>query len=386
MTAATPGDRPEIHREPGTLDGELADGWRRLVAADPHGSWFGTPEWVLSWWETLGTADPAADRAEIAVWRGPEGGVEAVVPLLRTRLRLHPRLPLTARCLTLLGSGPGAADHCGPAVAAHRREDVRGWLAARARRTTLWLPDLDPAAAAALPAAARPVARSACPRADLTGGHEALGSRQFRSTVRRYRRKLEAAGVAFRWVPPAEVRPAHLDAVLDLHRLRRAALGRPTTFDGRRRPLHLRLLERSAATTAPGGEGPAFCLAEHEGRTVGALYGFRWNGAFAYYQIGWDVHWAPLRLGTVLISETVRACAEQGLHTFDFLRGTEPYKYRFGAVDRHDTTLLLPHGPTGALLALKHRLKGGGDRPAGAVRNAEPVPRSKAAGSPDRPG
>nr|WP_095871750.1 GNAT family N-acetyltransferase [Streptomyces sp. TLI_235] len=148
-----------------------------------------------------------------------------------------------------------------------------------------------------------------------------------------------------------------MDTVLALHRLRRAALGRPTTFDEHRRPLHLRLLERSAAATAPDGQGPAFCLAEHGGRTVGALYGFRWNGSFAYYQIGWDQAWAPLRLGTVLISETVRACAEQGLHTFDFLRGTEPYKYRFGAVDHHDDTRLLPRGPSGALLALKHRVK-----------------------------
>ena len=81
------------------------------------------------------------------------------------------------------------------------------------------------------------------------------------------------------------------------------------------------------------------------------------DGGFAYYQIGWEPDWAPLRLGTVVISEAVRACAEQGLHTFDFLRGTEPYKYRFGAVDHYDDTRLLPRGPSGALLALKHRVK-----------------------------
>ncbi|WP_431682339.1 GNAT family N-acetyltransferase [Kitasatospora sp. KL5] len=339
------------------LGSEVLDGWRQLVAEDPHGSWFATPEWVLSWWETLGSADSGSGRAEIAVWRGAGGRIEAVVPLLHTRLRLHPRLPVTAPCLTLLGSGPGAADHCGPAVAAHRQEDVRRWLAARARRTTLWLPDLDPSAAAALPPEARTVARAACPRVDLTQGHDALGSRQFRSTVRRYRRKLEAAGVTFRWVPPAEAGTEHLDAVLALHRLRRTALGRPTTFDAHRRPLHLRVLERSAATAADDGHGPAFLVAEHDGDTIGTLYGFRWNGGFAYYQIGWDPKWAPLRLGTVVISEAVRVCAEQGLHTFDFLRGTEPYKYRFGAVDRYDDTRLLPHGPTGALLALKHRVK-----------------------------
>ncbi|PBC76120.1 polysaccharide deacetylase [Streptomyces sp. TLI_235] len=73
MTAPTPGDRPEIHRTPSALDGATGYGWRRLVAADPHGSWFAAPEWVLSWWETLGAAGPSNGPAEVAVWRGPGG-------------------------------------------------------------------------------------------------------------------------------------------------------------------------------------------------------------------------------------------------------------------------------------------------------------------------
>ncbi|MFD9123945.1 GNAT family N-acetyltransferase [Kitasatospora sp. NPDC059571] len=347
---------PELLRSPGEVPPEIADGWRRLVAEDPHGSWFATPEWVLSWWETLGAG---AGSGELALWRRPDGRVAAVVPLLRTAVRLHPRLPLTAPCLTLLGSGPGAADHCGPPVAADHRPTVRAWLAERAHRTTLWLPDLDPEAAPVLPAGARPVATAACPRTDLTAGPDALGSRQFRSSVRRYRRKLDAEGVSFRWVGPAEAGPAELDEVLALHRLRRAALGRPTTFDTGRRPLHLRVMERAARATAAQGNGPAFLLAEHEGRTIGGLYGFRWGTGFAYYQIGWDPAWAPLRLGTAVIAEAVRSCAEQGLRTFDFLRGTEAYKYRFGAEDRHDISWLRPHGATGALLAAKLRLKQG---------------------------
>ncbi|MFJ9520510.1 GNAT family N-acetyltransferase [Kitasatospora sp. NPDC101801] len=335
---------------PDQLTPELVDGWRELVAElGERGSWFLTPDWVLSWWETLGGRGPA----EIVVWRGEGGAVQAVLPLVRTRLRLHPRLPFTVGCRTPLGAGPGAADHGGFAVAPGRAAEVRAWLTELAGRETLWFPDVDPLLGELLPAARREVSRQSCPRADLTGGAEALGSRQFRADLRRYGRKLAAAGVTFRWVPPGEAPPGLLDTVVRLHRLRRNALGRGTTFDHRRLPLHTRLLER-----ARPGAGPAFLLAEHEGEVVGGLYGFLWGDTFAYYQIGWDPAWAPLRLGTAIIAEAVRACAERKLTTFDFLRGTEPYKYRFDAADRADLSWLVPHGLSGALLGLKHRLKG----------------------------
>ncbi|MGW6918214.1 GNAT family N-acetyltransferase [Kitasatospora sp. NPDC054939] len=348
---------PVRYRTPG-LPAEVVAGWRALVAADPAGSWFMTPEWVLGWWETLGADE---GEGEVSVWREPDGQVAAVVPLLRTRRRLHPRAPLTVPCLTVLGSGPGAADHCGFAAAPERRAEVADWLDRRSRRATLLLGDLDPDQAAMLPAGAVEVSRTPCPRADLTAGPEALGSRQFRSDLRRYGRKLAAEGVSFRWVQPAAgpaelpERTALLDEVLRLHRLRRAELGGATTFDAGRRPLHARVLERAAE--AGTGEGPAFLVAEHADTVIGVLYGFRWGSGFAYYQIGWDPAWAPLRLGSAVIAGAVRACADQGLGTFDFLRGTEPYKYRFDAVDRDDRSWLVAHGLSGALLGLKYRAK-----------------------------
>ncbi|MER6397303.1 GNAT family N-acetyltransferase [Kitasatospora sp. NPDC001603] len=340
------------------LPARVLDGWRELAAADPGGSWFTTPEWALSWWETLGARQGGG---EVTVWREPDGRVSAVVPLLRTRRRLHPRAPLTVPCLTVLGSGPGAADHCGVTAAPERRAEVAAWLARRARRATLLLTDLDPGQSGFLPAGAVEVGRTPCPRVDLTPGADALGSRQFRADLRRYGRKLAAGGITFRWVAPAvgsgelAERIALLHTVLRLHRLRRSALGLPTTFDEARAPLHVRLIERSAATGR--GEGPAFLVAERAGEVVGALYGFRWRDTFAYYQIGWDQAWAPLRLGTAVIAEAVRAAAGQGLTTFDFLRGTEPYKYRFGAEDREDVSWLVPHGLSGALFGLKYRAK-----------------------------
>jgi CelD/BcsL family acetyltransferase involved in cellulose biosynthesis len=93
-------------------------------------------------------------------------------------------------------------------------------------------------------------------------------------------------------------------------------------------------------------------------------YGFRWRDEFAYYQTGWLPELASLSLGTVLVAEAIRAARADGARVFDFLRGQEPYKYRFGAVDKVDTTLLLPHGPSGLLLRLKFGAKQSRQAPA----------------------
>lgn len=107
------------------------------------------------------------------------------------------------------------------------------------------------------------------------------------------------------------------------------------------------------------GRGLAFQLARHRDELVGVLYGFRWADRFAYYQTGWDPRWAADSLGTALVDSAIRSSAAEGVRTFDFLRGDEPYKYRFGAVDRTDRGWLRPRGPGGALLGLKHLLLGG---------------------------
>ena len=98
-------------------------------------------------------------------------------------------------------------------------------------------------------------------------------------------------------------------------------------------------------------------LAERDGQPVGVLYGFRWRDVFAYYQTGWEPEWAAANLGTVLVSEAIRLAGQAGARVFDFLRGAESYKYRFGAVDRIDETWLVPRGAHGRLLGLQYRVK-----------------------------
>jgi CelD/BcsL family acetyltransferase involved in cellulose biosynthesis len=93
-------------------------------------------------------------------------------------------------------------------------------------------------------------------------------------------------------------------------------------------------------------------------QVVGVLYGFWWRDTFAAYQQGWDRAYSADALGNVMILHALERVAEQGATTFDFLRGTEPYKYRFGARDELDRTWLVPRGPAGALLVARRRLRG----------------------------
>ena len=98
-------------------------------------------------------------------------------------------------------------------------------------------------------------------------------------------------------------------------------------------------------------------MARRGGSIAGVLLGFWWRDTFAAYQSGWDRRYARHGLGNVLILHALEFAAANGARSFDFLRGTEPYKYRFGARDRWDRTWLVPRGPAGALLVARHRAR-----------------------------
>jgi CelD/BcsL family acetyltransferase involved in cellulose biosynthesis len=322
------------------------DAWRALASASGT-SYFATPDWVLSWWETLGREV----TGEVAVWRSESGTVDAVVPLGRLSTALQRRLPVRVPIWTNLGSGPGAADHCGFAVSADRAPDVSRWLTERSHERTLLLSNLDPDSGRPyVPEGARPVETSRCPRLDLSATE--LGSAKFRKQLRYQEKRLAAEGVTFRYVPAGEVDEAILATTFDLHEVRRESMGETTSFDRSKLDFHRRLVSRGTT-----GRGPAAVLASRGDQVVGLLYGLRWGEVFAYFQGGWRPEWSAYSLGTVLVARAAAYAKEDGALVFDLLRGAEPYKYRLGAVDRCDETWLVPQGIGGQLVAARHRLR-----------------------------
>jgi len=333
-----------IGLEPGTLDG-VVPSWLAL-ASERGGSYFQTPDWILSWWETLARKP----QTTLAIWRDPSGEPSSIVAVSRERLPLHRTLPMSSSAYVNAGSGPGAADHCGPLVSPGDEDDVRGWLSDVGNGTTLLLRHVGAATGNVVPASARPIETSVCPRLTLSPGDEVGRSSNFRHQLRSYRRRLARDGVVFDWKGPGQVGDSVLRALFELHRRRRA--GDPTSFSPDQIAFHRSLIERSDRT-----RGPAAIVARQSDRPIGVLYGFRWADTFYAYQKGWDPAWERRSLGSVLLHEAITSARSDGARIFDFLRGAEPYKYRFGAADVVDSTWLLPTGFGGWTLRWKYGAK-----------------------------
>ncbi len=75
-------------------------------------------------------------------------------------------------------------------------------------------------------------------------------------------------------------------------------------------------------------------FAEIDGRKAAALFNFDYNGSIWVYNSGLDpTAFGNLSLGVVLTAKAIEKAIEDGRSQFDFLRGNETYKYRFGAKD-----------------------------------------------------
>lgn len=70
------------------------------------------------------------------------------------------------------------------------------------------------------------------------------------------------------------------------------------------------------------------------GRLAAVYYGFSHGTRTFFYLAGFDPALERLGLGTVLIGHAIEQAVQEKRQEFDFLRGREEYKYRWGAQDR----------------------------------------------------
>ena len=192
-----------------------------------------------------------------------------------------------------------------------------------------------------------------CPVVTLAPGMDYEGylatlDKKERHEIRRKVRRAEAAG------PVALERSANpiddLDAFIDLHQKRWGAEGLfpPTKGGAASRRFFAGLFE----DCTPSGIVDLSFLSVG-GRRIAAGVTFDDGEAVYYYNAGVDPDARELSPGVVMVACYIQRAIELGRTRLDFLRGNEPYKYEWGAVDEPIERLLVQRtaAATGALAA-----------------------------------
>lgn len=163
-------------------------------------------------------------------------------------------------------------------------------------------------------------------------------SKKFRGnldySMRRLRRDHE---VEFELVTKAGDLPAAMGDFFSLHSSRWRRRHMPGVFfSTRRRQFHLQL----AADLLACGR-LALCFLRVDGHRLAAIYAFRDHHSVYYYQGGFDPDWSRHSLAALLLKELILWAKAEDLSCFDFLRGNEPYKLRWGAIEEPRYRLLV---------------------------------------------
>jgi CelD/BcsL family acetyltransferase involved in cellulose biosynthesis len=169
-----------------------------------------------------------------------------------------------------------------------------------------------------------------CPIIGLPDTFEAylagLDSKQRREISRKLRRA-EGAEAVCHIVGPDEDLEQAVDDFLDL--LQKSTFEKRDWLNqGRRAVFH----ETAAAAQEAGALQLMFM--EVNGRKAAALFNFDYDNRIWVYNSGLDPEaFSALSPGVVITAWAIEKAIENGREAFDFLRGNETYKYRFGAVD-----------------------------------------------------
>ncbi len=292
----------------------LADEWWALWRSVPEATPFQAPAWLLAWWRHFA---PGA-LAVVAVRDG--GRLVGLAPLYREHGGGR-----------LLPIGISLSDYHDVLIEPGRFEAVAEAVAAEAGRLDWpsWeLPDLrDDAAAWRLPAPAgtRSSESEAAAGAvlELPAAIPPRQRRKHRMAVNRARRR----GVLRFETGDARM----LDALLRLHAARWTRRGEPggVLADAR---VGAFLAE---AVPAMHGAGLVRLYAVRIGDAVaGAWLGFSHRGRVYAYMGGFDPAFAHESPGTLLLGHAIAAAEAEGAREFDMLRGSEAYKFAWGAARR----------------------------------------------------
>ncbi len=328
----------------------LAEEWRALLERSVTNVLFLTPEWQALWWRHFG----AGRELCVLLLREEEGRLVGIVPLYafeeegRRILQLVGGVEVSdyldfvmergyeeavyRAALEFLRQGKGPAWdlldlHCLP-----------GDSPTRFNRLCQVCEECCPGDVEAQPEDAAPYIPLPASWEEYLAG---LDKKQRHEIRRKLRRADREAQVEWYRLQDRERLAEEVETFIQLHR---ASHPEKETFMS---PTMADFFREMAAVTFEAGWLSLYTL-RLAGRPAASMWCFDYGADLLVYNSGYDPTWQPqLSSGIVLLSYCIQDAIERGKARFDFLRGDEPYKYRFGAVSGAVYRLVIHHPDQG---------------------------------------
>jgi len=324
-----------LHRDFSELS---AEAWNALVEQSISDTPFSRFEYLSEWWKTLGGGE--WQSAELALISASEDDqLVGIAPLFITEYDGQ-------RALMLVGSIE-ISDYLDMIV---REQDAVRFFSGlldflTSSFTDKWsaldwynLPDDSPILAALRAESAKrgwthheEVYRPT-PRIPLNGSFDEYLARIDKKQRHEIRRKMRRAAeseknVRFTIVNGTEDIDAEIDVFFDLM----------VHDPGKAEFLHPAMREQMTVTIRNAHAQGYLWLAflEIDGVKTAASLNFDYKNKLWGYNSGVSREHMELSPGWVLLAHTIQWCCDNGRYEFDFMRGDEEYKYRFGGVNKH---------------------------------------------------
>jgi len=328
----------EVIRSTDEFD-RLADEWNQLLSLSASHVPFLRHEYLITWWQTLGGGEWPEGELYIVTARGPDGALCGIAPLFSALNRDgHPALMLLGsieisdyldvivRPEHLSGFLDALLDHLCDVTAPNW--EVLDWYNLLESSPTL--PALEEAARR------RGLSFSTqrlqhCPYIPLPGDWDTYLAgidKKQRHEIRRKMRRADTSDVPVRWyiVQDDTHLETEIDAFLDL--MGQDEAKKAFLTEVMRSQMHL------AVRAAQRAGWLQLAFLEVNGVKAAGYLNFDYANHIWVYNSGISLEHGFYSPGWVLLGHLLQWANEHGRQSFDFMRGSEDYKYRFGGIDR----------------------------------------------------
>ncbi len=309
--------------------------------ASPFLSW----EWIAAWQKWI-----SDNRTPYILCARDGRKLVGLLPLGMEAIRVM-GFPLKARKLTLLGDGIGGADYLDllvlPEYAEEAASVIFDHLTQCVQFDVLMLNDMA-ADSSSLPLLTqrlrsgfryRLTPRFVCPQIELGGSWTAILklSRRGNNFKRRLRQLRERDGFEHRVITRPEDSEAAFERFLSLHNaVWNDRGGSDVTGHKLLLSFHRDVVEQLATAGLL-----RFDELWVEGACRASIYGLDDGRRHYLYNSGYDPAWSKSSPGLVLLGLSIENAANRGIERYDFLRGSEIYKFDWATTTRETVTLLI---------------------------------------------